>query len=153
MFASLDPKDLEIVIKAMQEFKLSAGDPAIKEGDDGDYLYVVESGVLKCTKVFPGNTDPTFLKDYVPGEAFGELALLYNAPRAATITANEESVLWGLDRRTFNHIVKDSAIKRREMYEEFLKKVPLLSNMDSYERTTLADALVEKRFKKGENVI
>lgn len=97
----------------MQEFKLSAGTSAIKEGDDGDFLYVVESGILKCTKVFPGNTEPTFLKDYVPGEAFGELALLYNAPRAATITANEESILWGLDRRTFNHIVKDSAIKRR----------------------------------------
>ena len=44
-------------------------------------------------------------------------------------------------------------MRRREMYEEFLKKVPLLSSMEPYERTTLADALVKKNFKKGESVI
>jgi len=52
---------------------------------------------------------PTFLKNYVPGEAFGELALLYNAPRAATITSLENSKLYSLDRNTFNCIVKGSA--------------------------------------------
>jgi len=71
------------------------------------------------------------------------LALLYNAPRAATIIAKTESLLWGLDRNTFNHIVKDSAIRNRTLYEEFLKKVPLLSTMDSYERLALADAFVK----------
>jgi cAMP-dependent protein kinase regulator len=62
--------------------------------------------------------DPeTHLKVYQPGEAFGELALLYNAPRAATIIAKTECVLFSLDRQTFNHIVKDSAAKKREKYE------------------------------------
>jgi cAMP-dependent protein kinase regulator len=46
---------------------------------------------------------------YGPGEAFGELALLYNAPRAATITAESSCLLFALDRKTFNHVVKDSA--------------------------------------------
>jgi cAMP-dependent protein kinase regulator len=45
---------------------------------------------------------------------------LYNAPRAATIIANEECLLWRLDRETFNHIVKDAANKKRAKYEEFL---------------------------------
>lgn len=93
------------------------------------------------------------LKDYVPGEAFGELALLYNAPRAASIEASEPSELWALDRRTFNHIVKDSAQQKREKYEEFLTQVSILQNMETYEKSKLADAILEKWFEEGEYVI
>lgn len=54
---------------------------------------------------------PKYLKTYKPGESFGELALLYNTPRAATIIAKSDSILYGLDRATFNGVVKDAAIK------------------------------------------
>lgn len=90
-------------------------------------MYVLEEGALDCTKVFAGNKEPTFLKEYAPGEGFGELALLYNAPRAATITSKSNYVIWKLDRDTFNNIVKDAAAKKREKYENFLKKVEVLS--------------------------
>lgn len=86
MFSALSEKDKNIVLDAMKEENFKKGDRVIKEGDDGDVLFVVESGLYNCTKVFPGNTEPTNLRNYEPGEAFGELALLYNAPRAATIT-------------------------------------------------------------------
>ena len=82
----------------------------IQQGDKyGQHLFVVDSGELDCFKEFEKSKEPKFLKKYKPGEAFGELALLYNAPRAATITAKTESVLLALDRQTFNHIVKDAA--------------------------------------------
>jgi len=55
-----------------------------------------------------------YLKTYKPGEAFGELALLYNAPRAASIKAKTDAILFSLDRETFNNIVKQSA-----MYEYY----------------------------------
>lgn len=109
MFSGLDDGEKKIVADAMEEKKAFKNEAVIKEGDDGDVLYVVASGTLSCTKIFKGNTDPTFLKKYEAGEAFGELALLYNAPRAATITADEECLLYALDRATFNHIVKDAA--------------------------------------------
>ena len=125
----------------------------IQEGDQGDCLYVIGSGTLSCSKVFPGKTDPTFLKQYQAGEAFGELALLYNAPRAATITANDVCVLWKLDRDTFNHIVKDAAQRRREKYESFLGQVPIFETMEPYERSKLADAFTEKRVAAGEMII
>mmetsp|Transcript_116229 Transcript_116229/g.161336 ORF Transcript_116229/g.161336 Transcript_116229/m.161336 type:complete len:121 (+) Transcript_116229:231-593(+) len=120
MFNALDENELEIVISAIEEAKYQAGEAVIKEGDQGDCMYVLESGALDCTKVFAGNSAPTHLKTYAPGEGFGELALLYNAPRAATITAKSESVAWRLDRDTFNHIVKDAAQRKREKYDKFL---------------------------------
>ena len=135
MFSGLDDKEKKIVVDAMDERQCFKGDVVIKEGDEGDVLYIIDSGTLSCTKIFKGNTDPTWLKKYEPGEAFGELALLYNAPRAATITSDGDSTLFALDRQTFNHIVKGAAIRRREKYENFLKTVELLKSMDDYERS------------------
>ena len=51
MFSALNPQEQEIVIGAMQAVKKKAGDLVIKEGDDGEELYLVESGQLTCTKV------------------------------------------------------------------------------------------------------
>ena len=51
MFSCLNPEELAIVLDAMQNVKKLAGETIIKEGDDGDNLYVVESGELTCTKV------------------------------------------------------------------------------------------------------
>lgn len=116
MFQALEEHDLQIVIGAMEERKFTAGQNVIKQGDDGDVLYVVDSGQLDCYKCF--KKDEAFpgkhLKIYGPGESFGELALLYNVPRAATIIAKTDAVLFSLDRETFNHIVKDAAAKKRE---------------------------------------
>lgn len=120
MFNALDEKEFEIVVDSIEECKINTGNVVIKEGDEGDCMYVVESGILTCTKHFKGNAEPTFLKEYNPGDGFGELALLYNAPRAATIKAKNEAVVWRLDRDTFNHIVKNAAAKKREKYENFL---------------------------------
>ncbi len=143
MFNALDEQEFNIVLDAIEERKCKAGEAVITEGEQGDNMYVVESGQLTCTKIFKGNTEPTFLKEYQPGEGFGELALLYNAPRAATITAKNEAVVWSLDRSTFNHIVKDAANRKREKYDAFLSSVKILSSMDPYERGKLSDALKE----------
>lgn len=106
MFQCLDDSEKEMVVDAMEEKTFSAGENIITQGEDGDVLYVVDKGELDCFKRFSEDQEPKHLKVYQPGESFGELALLYNAPRAATITAKTDSVLFALDRDTFNHIVK-----------------------------------------------
>lgn len=85
----------------------------IVQGEEGESLYVVDSGTLRCTKRFGDSSEETFLKQYVSGEAFGELALLYNARRAASITAESDCVLLSLDRESFKHIVQDATMQRR----------------------------------------
>lgn len=101
---------------------------------------MVYSGKLSCYK--HGNV----VKIYQPGEVFGELALLYNAPRAATIIADTESLLYGLDRETFNFIVKESAITKRRKYEDFLNSVEILSSIQPDERLKIADVLKRESF-------
>lgn len=153
MFSALDENELQIVIDATDEVKGGPGEAIIKEGDHGDCMYVLEEGSLDCTKVFAGNKEPTFLKKYSPGEGFGELALLYNAPRAATITSTTPYSIWRLDRDTFNNIVKDAAAKKRDKYDNFLANVQVLKNMDPYERSKLGDCVKEEHFKNGDFII
>lgn len=89
-----------------------------------------------------------------PGGSFGELALMYNAPRAATVMSTEaNSTLWALDRITFRRILMDSTFQRRRLYESFLEEVPLLSTLDRYERSKVADALETQSYPAGTTII
>ena len=153
MFSGLDSKETEIVIMAMEEISFKAGDAVIKQGDDGDNFYVIDSGQFDCTKQYKGKKEPTFLKVYEPGESFGELALLYNAPRAASITAKTDAVCFALDRACFTNIVKEAACKKRQRYEAFLSSLELFAKIDPYYATKIADGLNFLEVKAGETVI
>ena len=154
LFSNLEAKDLQIVIGAMEEKRFKSGEDVIVQGDKGDCLYFVESGNLECYKQFSKGTEPVLVKKYEPGDSFGELALLYNAPRAATIRATSDEVItWVLDRETFNNIVREAAQKKREKYENFLKNVEILSTIDSYELMQISDAIKSATYKKGDYII
>ena len=61
--------------------------------------------------------------------SFGELALMYNMPRAATIQAVTKGTLWAMDRSTFRKIVLKTAFQKRKAYESLLESVPLLTTL------------------------
>eukprot|EP00392_Amoebophrya_sp_AT5.2_P012384 g12487.t1 len=135
LFSTLEPSELEIVVMAMEERRPAAGE----RNDDGDCLYVIEEGVFEC-KIRQGGED-VVVKTCEPGDAFGELALLYNCPRAASVDSTGNAILWKLDRATFNAIVKDAASKKREKYMSFLQGVQIIKDLGEYEVSQLADAL------------
>jgi cAMP-dependent protein kinase regulator len=112
---------------------------------------VIEKGTLECFKQIDGENK--VVKTCMEGDVFGELALLYNCPRAADVVARDSCVCWQLDRDTFNNIVKDAAVRRRQKYDAFLKSVTLLSTIDAYERSQIADALVAETFRSGETIV
>lgn len=151
MFAALEQKDMEIILLAMKECIFSAGTKVITEGENGDYLFVIEKGNLECKKTING--EEKVVKVVNEGDVFGELALLYNCPRAADVVAKDECVCWQLDRDTFNNIVKDASVKQREKYDSFLKSVTILATIGDYERSQVSDALKSETFGKGAVIV
>lgn len=161
LFAHLDEEQFNLVLGALVEKPIPAKDiKVISQGDTGDYFYIVEKGTFDIY-VHPSGTvqpGPDGMGDKVnsigSGGSFGELALMYNAPRAATVISTEgQSTLWALDRVTFRRILMDSAFQRRRMYETFLEEVPLLSTLRPYERSKIADALNTQKFPPGTTII
>merc|ERR1711881_75184 len=106
--------------------------------------------------MFPVNAMPgeVIIQQGGEGGSFGELALIYGTPRAATVkAANVDVKLWGIDRDSYRRILMGSTIRKRKMYEEFLSKVSILENLDKWERLTVADALESVSFDDGEVVV
>jgi len=95
LFAPLDPKSLELVAQQLGRIEVPAGATVIREGEPGDLFYIVQSGAL--TASFRGET----LSQQGPGDPFGEIALLRDVPRTATVVADEPSVLFTLERQPF----------------------------------------------------
>jgi cAMP-dependent protein kinase regulator len=132
----------------------------IIQGDQGDFFYVVEKGTFDVYVNPSGSLQPgpdglgKKVATIEPGGSFGELALMYNAPRAATVmSSNTAGTLWALDRLTFRRILMDSTFQRRRLYEKFLEEVPLLATLTPYERSKIADALDTHKFPAGTTII
>lgn len=161
LFTSLEEDQFSQVLMALNEKPIPAqGTRVITQGDVGDFFYVVERGtfdvyVNKSGKMESGPHGMGTKVTYVgPGGSFGELALMYNAPRAATIISTvPHAILWSLDRVTFRRILMENTFKRRRMYEAFLEEVPILTELTMAERAKVADALQTHTFAPGETII
>jgi CRP-like cAMP-binding protein/Tfp pilus assembly protein PilF len=146
LFSHLDAAQTAEVIDAMAERAVERGETIIKQGAEGDFFYVVEKGSLL---VF---VDDAQVGTITSGGSFGELALMYSSPRAATVTAVDNDVLWALDRQTFRKILLINMLNHRRKVETFLKNVPLLTTLTAYERGVVADALEYKTYQPGDVV-
>ncbi|KAL1110168.1 hypothetical protein AAG570_008245 [Ranatra chinensis] len=151
LFRSLDHEQINEVLDAMFEKNVHQDESIIKQGDDGDYFYVIQSGVYEAF-IFDGKEEKK-IHTYDNVGSFGELALLYNMPRAATITAVTDGSLWAMDRQTFRRIVLKSTFKKRQMYEHLIECVPMLKTLQPYERMNLADALIPRIYPDKSRII
>lgn len=131
---NLSDEDKDVIIDAMKEIKKKKKETVIIQGDPGDEFFVVDEGEIECHRVFKKGEAPKYLKTYLPGEGFGELALLYNAPRAATLTCKTLCTFFVLDRQTFNHVIRESTVKKRQRYEAVIDSIELLNGMERYEK-------------------
>ena len=103
LFQGLSDSIMKDLVGGFFEMKYNNGDKIIVQGDIiADRFFLLESGQCDIF-IKKGSTDPVKVHTVLPGGFFGELALLYNAPRAATVQSVGESKLWALDRGTFKN--------------------------------------------------
>ena len=87
IFSTIDQFEISQICDTLILKKFKKGDVIIKQEENGDNFYIVEDGILEATKLFPGKNNQEVVMKYEKGRYFGELALIKNEPRAATITA------------------------------------------------------------------
>ena len=140
LFDRISVEQLDVMIGAMQLREFAPATEVIRQGDtDGDAFYVVESGT--CDIVIAGTGR---VMQVIGGHArnyFGELALLYDAPRAATVVTVGDVRCWALDRTTFKSVMIDTETGRQRAQDAFLQQVPVLVGLSPIERLRVADAL------------
>eukprot|EP00042_Codosiga_hollandica_P013314 m.30288 g.30288 ORF g.30288 m.30288 type:complete len:357 (+) comp41043_c0_seq1:63-1133(+) len=152
LFASLEQDELTEVLDAMFLANKETGDVIMKQGDDGDNFYCIDKGTVEVWISKDGG-EPDLISEITDGGSFGELALIYGTPRAATIKAKTPCTLWAIDRDSYRRVLMGSVIRKRKMYEVFLEKVDLLKDLDKWERLSIADALEPAVFKDTQVVM
>jgi CRP-like cAMP-binding protein len=105
-FLQIPPANIQAMFMRMQEVPMRSGETVLRQGDDGDYYYIIKSGKAKVVRSAKTGAELTLatLKD---GDAFGEEALLSEAKRNATITMETDGVLMRLSKEDFNALLKE----------------------------------------------
>jgi MFS family permease len=103
LFAGLPTPRLEAAARALVPVAVDAGDAVVREGDDADRFYLVDSGSLRVTRRTDAGEET--LRELGPGAVFGEIGLLRGVPRTATVTATTPGVLYALDAAGFAELV------------------------------------------------
>jgi len=148
MFMSLTEEQRLAVIDQMYKEEIPEKTDLVKQGDkNAETFYVVEKGEFE---VFVNDDHIHTIKR---GGCFGELALMYKAPRAATCRSNQESVVWTVRRQAFRNAL--AALNKKQLSQNlgFLKTVQLLKPLLHGELVLIDQALELKTYKKGDTVI
>jgi len=158
LFADLDDHGKDEVVDAFSKITAFRGQLLIEEGEWGDLFYVLLSGTCDALKMVfkPALNDrvPNKVKSYGPGGSFGELALMYNEPRAATIrVTSDQAELWVIDRLSYKNISVHFKVQRQKAYEEALRRVQPLYNLPSEEMVRVLDVVEEREVVAGQTII
>jgi cGMP-dependent protein kinase len=144
---NLEKVQINEIVESMHQKEFKADQYVCREGAIGTELYVISEGEVLVTK--DGQPRPAM----GPGKLFGELAILYNCTRTATIKAKIDTKVWALDRSNFQAIMMNHGIVRQSEHMNFLKSVPELRVLNERDMMKLADVLQEDFYSEGEYII
>jgi len=160
LFGHLDASALDDIVNAFQEIAHSRGQEIISQGEEGDCLYIIRDGEVDVFVNRPG-PDGRMAPGRGPrvvslssGALFGELALMYSAPRAATVVIGSPTCnLWRLDREPFKMLLAQQSQAQYATYEGWLAEVDLLKSLNRYEMSRLSELLESNLYEEGEDII
>jgi CRP-like cAMP-binding protein len=109
LFHDLAPREVDALVARLVPRSVRCGETIIRQGEVGDRFYVIRSGRLRVER------DGVVLTDLGPGEAFGEIALLFDVPRTATVVAVEDARLLGLDAQDFRDVLAGYLGRARDL--------------------------------------
>jgi CRP-like cAMP-binding protein len=110
-FHRIPPANIQAIFMRMQRVPYLAGDVIIKQGDEGDYFYVIVKGQCVVTRETPLNRDGIKLAELSVGDTFGEEALIAEAKRNATITMQTDGVLMRLAKDDFRELMNEPLLQ------------------------------------------
>jgi len=144
VFENLKHAQIFPLVQALEKTTVEADATIIRQGDRGDWFYVLYDGVCDFL------VDNAKVGSAERGDSFGELALLYDAPRAATVKAATDCTLYRVDQAAFRHILQAQAQSGEETKTELLSNVVFLKDLAASERSKLASVMTPKPFKEGD---
>jgi len=144
---NLETSQIKEIVDVMYPMEYAKGSLIIKEGDIGSIVYVMEEGKVEVSR------EGKFLSVMAAGKLFGELAILYNCQRTATIKAATDCKLWAIERQCFQTIMMRTGLVKQTEYSSFLKSVPSFKNLPEETLIKIADVLEEYSYKEGEYII
>ncbi|KAJ1430467.1 cyclic nucleotide-binding-like protein, partial [Ochromonadaceae sp. CCMP2298] len=147
LFSQLRDYELEDVIDVMQAQYVEEAEVIIAEGDQGDLFYILEEG--SCEIFIQGES----LGLIDSGSSFGDLALMYNCPRAATIRTASDCTLWTLDRVFFRQAMVTSSSNQNVQLSQFLSKITLFESIGVQKLNQLARSLAKQSYDDGQYII
>lgn len=109
-FAQLPPSNIDALLRRFERISVKAGEVVLREGDEGDYYYLIESGRCEVTRCVGGAALP--LAELKAGDAFGEEALVADGQRNATVTMRTKGVLLRLGKQDFIELLREPLLKR-----------------------------------------
>ncbi|KAJ8380483.1 hypothetical protein SKAU_G00012610 [Synaphobranchus kaupii] len=131
----LEPQQIKDMVECMYERSFQKGDYVIKQGEAGNHLFVLADGQLDVFQ------QSKLLTTIAVWTAFGELAILYNCTRTASVRAVSQVKTWALDREVFQNIMRMTAETRHEQYRSFLRSVSLLARLPDDKLNKIVDCL------------
>lgn len=147
IFAGMKDEDMGTIIDALEEEHFEKGETIIEQGKHGDTFHVLIEGSVKIL------VDGEQVAEKKAPYAFGELSLIYDVERAATIVAQETSVAYKTDRLTFRKTLASQQSSKQVHRCEFLRKAPYFQGFSNHLINQIAEAMKELRLSAGEHVI